>query len=167
MRNAYRILVGQRERKRILWRTRCRCEDNIKTGFKETEREIVNGLNWLKTSPLVGCGEHGDKTPGCTEGRQFLDKLSDCQLLNNDCTAWSSLLVRGEFLDQIRNCQLLKNDSATWSSLHRLYHENSKLVERTYDRFGTSQFTHFHTVALSNVILRFNSNHDTLRTHVM
>jgi hypothetical protein len=38
--NAYNILVGKPERKKPLWRPRCRWEYNIKMEFKEIGRRL-------------------------------------------------------------------------------------------------------------------------------
>jgi hypothetical protein len=43
-RNAYRILVGKPEGKRPLRRSRCRCEDNIKTDLSEIG---CGGMDWI------------------------------------------------------------------------------------------------------------------------
>jgi hypothetical protein len=54
MRNAYNILVGKPEEKRILGRPRYRWNDNIRIDFREIVREIVGRIhlaqdrgNWL------------------------------------------------------------------------------------------------------------------------
>jgi hypothetical protein len=44
MRNAYKILVGKPERKRILGRPKHRWEDNIRMDLKKTGRE---GVDWI------------------------------------------------------------------------------------------------------------------------
>jgi hypothetical protein len=41
-RNAYRILVKKPGRKKVLGRTKCRWEENIKLVFKETRCEVVD-----------------------------------------------------------------------------------------------------------------------------
>jgi hypothetical protein len=43
--NAYRVLVGKPERKRLLGRPRSRKEDNIKTGLSEIE---WGGMDWIE-----------------------------------------------------------------------------------------------------------------------
>jgi hypothetical protein len=43
-RNKYMILVGKPKGKKQIVRSRCRCEDNIKIGFKEIERD---GVAWI------------------------------------------------------------------------------------------------------------------------
>jgi hypothetical protein len=47
MRNAYNILVGKPERKRPLGRPRCRCEVNIRMGYRKRGLE---GVDWLHLS---------------------------------------------------------------------------------------------------------------------
>jgi hypothetical protein len=44
MRSACKILVGKPEGKRPLGRHRCRWEDNIRMGLRETERK---GVDWI------------------------------------------------------------------------------------------------------------------------
>jgi len=45
---------------------------------------------------VVGSCGHDNEPLGCIEGEEFLDKLSDCQLLKNDSAPWSwSVLVKG------------------------------------------------------------------------
>jgi hypothetical protein len=43
-RGVYRVLVGRRERKRPLGRSRCRWEDNIKMDLREIG---IDGTNWI------------------------------------------------------------------------------------------------------------------------
>jgi len=44
MRNAYKILVGNPQEKRLRGRIRCRCDGNIKINFSETVCEAVDCL---------------------------------------------------------------------------------------------------------------------------
>jgi hypothetical protein len=46
-RGVYRVWVGKSEGKRPHGRTRCRWEDNIKTGFQEVGCGAWTGLMWL------------------------------------------------------------------------------------------------------------------------
>jgi hypothetical protein len=39
--------------------------------------------------PVAGFCEHRNESSGSTEGGEFLDKLSDCQLLKKDYSQWS------------------------------------------------------------------------------
>jgi hypothetical protein len=39
--------------------------------------------------PVAGCCEHGNEPSGSIKGREFLDKLSDCQLLKKDSAPFS------------------------------------------------------------------------------
>jgi hypothetical protein len=43
-RNTFKILIGKPTRKRLLGRSRCRWEDNIRTDFKEIG---INVRNWV------------------------------------------------------------------------------------------------------------------------
>jgi hypothetical protein len=38
---------------------------------------------------VAGSYEHGNKASGSIKGEEFLNWLSDCQLLRKDCAAWS------------------------------------------------------------------------------
>jgi hypothetical protein len=38
---------------------------------------------------VAGYCEHGNEPSGSSKGEEFLDKLSDCQLLNKDIAPWS------------------------------------------------------------------------------
>jgi hypothetical protein len=49
MRNAYKILVGKSERKRIHRVSRRRWEDNIKMDLREIGLEVWIGFIWLRT----------------------------------------------------------------------------------------------------------------------
>jgi hypothetical protein len=48
----------------------------------------ASGLGW---GPVVGCCVHGDERSSSIKGGEFLDQLSDCQLLKKDCAQWSQL----------------------------------------------------------------------------
>jgi hypothetical protein len=49
-------------------------------------------MNWIQfapdRSPVAGCCEHGKEPLGYVEGEEFLDHLSDYQIINNDSTTW-------------------------------------------------------------------------------
>ena len=47
-RNAYRVLVGKSEGKRLLGRLRCRCEDNIKMDLRRWVVILETGYILLK-----------------------------------------------------------------------------------------------------------------------
>jgi hypothetical protein len=70
MRNAYKIVVGNPEGTRSLRRSRRRWEDNI-------------------SMTMVGCCGHGYEPSGFINGGEFLDQLSDYQLLK-DYSPWQS-----------------------------------------------------------------------------
>jgi hypothetical protein len=53
-RGAYKSLVGKRDRKRSLGRTRRRWEDNIKMDLQEVERGICAGLMRLRIGTSGG-----------------------------------------------------------------------------------------------------------------
>jgi hypothetical protein len=44
-RGVYRVLVGWSERKRLLGRSRCRWDDNIKMDLREIG---IDGANWIR-----------------------------------------------------------------------------------------------------------------------
>jgi hypothetical protein len=77
MRNAYKILFGKPERRRILERYIYRWEGNIKMDLKEIGCELdSSGLGWGTVA--VYC-EHGNKASGLfiTRG-EFLEHVSEC-----------------------------------------------------------------------------------------
>jgi hypothetical protein len=41
--------------------------------------------------PVAGCCENGNEPSGSIKGGEFLDSLSDCQLLNKDFALWSHI----------------------------------------------------------------------------
>jgi hypothetical protein len=63
MRNAYRILFGKSERKRLLGRTRRRQEDNIRSDLREIGWKIVYWIHvaqdrniwWLLVNTVMKC----------------------------------------------------------------------------------------------------------------
>jgi hypothetical protein len=73
-RNVFKILVGKPEQNKPIGRSRCRQEDNIKMHLREI-------------------GENGNEPSGSIKGGEFLDSLSDYQLLNEDSAPWSYLVV--------------------------------------------------------------------------
>jgi hypothetical protein len=44
----------------------------------------MDGIGWLRMESSVSSFEHIDEPLGSTNGREFLDQLSDCQLLKNN-----------------------------------------------------------------------------------
>jgi hypothetical protein len=60
-------------------------EDNIKTDLK-TENEGWNAFNLTRET---GSCEHGNAPSGSIKGGEFLDYLSDCQLLKKDSAPWN------------------------------------------------------------------------------
>jgi hypothetical protein len=41
---------------------------------------------------MTGAWEKGNQPTASTKGGEFLDQLSDCQLLNKNCVPWSKLI---------------------------------------------------------------------------
>jgi hypothetical protein len=72
MRNAYRISVGNPEKKGPFGRHRHRLEDNIKTDFKEIGYEGWTVFNWLMDT-MVGSCKHGNESSGSINDGDFLD----------------------------------------------------------------------------------------------
>jgi hypothetical protein len=64
-RNAYRILVGKREGKRLLGRPRRRWVDNIKIDLIEIGWD---GMDWIDLVP-----EHGNEPSGSIKCREILE----------------------------------------------------------------------------------------------
>jgi hypothetical protein len=48
MRNAYKILVGKPQGKKLFWKPRCKWKGNIKMHLKEKGKKMWAGLNWLR-----------------------------------------------------------------------------------------------------------------------
>jgi hypothetical protein len=55
MRNAYTNLIRKPEEDRLLRRSRCRWEDNIKIDLKDIGCEMWSGLIWLTIVKKVMC----------------------------------------------------------------------------------------------------------------
>jgi hypothetical protein len=72
--------LGEAERKRPLWRSKCRWEDNIKMGLKKGCEFVVPDKNRCRalTNTII-------KLRVLKEGREFLDQLNDCHILKKDC----------------------------------------------------------------------------------
>jgi hypothetical protein len=65
MTNAYSILVGKPEGKRLLGRPG-QWEDNIRRGLREIRWE---GVDWMH--PVAGPCEHNNEPSGSMKGREF------------------------------------------------------------------------------------------------
>jgi hypothetical protein len=46
-------------------------------------------IRCIKQGQVAGCCEHGNVASGSIEGREFLCKLGDYQLLNKDPAVWT------------------------------------------------------------------------------
>lgn len=53
MRNAYKIMIGNPERKRVLGKSRCRLGDNIKMDLRNIALE---GVDWIHPAERENCG---------------------------------------------------------------------------------------------------------------
>jgi hypothetical protein len=95
MRNAYKISVKKPEGKRPLERlTWHRWENNIKIYLKVIGCELDScGTGKGKA---VGPYEHGNEPSGFTKGGEFLNQLSNYQLLNKDSVSLSQLSISEE-----------------------------------------------------------------------
>jgi hypothetical protein len=73
-RNAYNILVGKPEGKRLLGRLRRRWVDNVKMDLRETgwDGMVWIGLTWLRIGSSRGSCEHGNETSGSINVGKFL-----------------------------------------------------------------------------------------------
>jgi hypothetical protein len=76
IRRVYKILVTRR------W------ENNIKININIQCARGWTGFSWLR---IAASGEHGNELPGSVKGVEFLDYLSDCQLLKNGALRPSGL----------------------------------------------------------------------------
>jgi hypothetical protein len=54
--------------------------------FKEADCEVWTGVSWLTTGTSGGLYEHDQETCGSIKDGEFLDHLSDYQLLNESPT---------------------------------------------------------------------------------
>jgi hypothetical protein len=72
-RSAYKFLVSTPEEKRSLGRNRNRCEDNIRTDFREIIWENVHWTYDSKLELAAGSCEHGNKASGSIKGGGLLD----------------------------------------------------------------------------------------------
>jgi hypothetical protein len=76
-RNAYIILVGKPEGKRILVISRHKLDDNIKIDLKEIAWEVVGWIN-LAERHVAGSCEYGNEPSGCLKCGEFPDKMRIC-----------------------------------------------------------------------------------------
>jgi hypothetical protein len=81
MRNVCKILVEKPEGKRILGRTRRCLEYNVKIDLKEIGYEIVDWIQVAQTGFRGGLCEDGNETSGPKKGEEFVEQLSEYQLL--------------------------------------------------------------------------------------
>jgi hypothetical protein len=68
MRNAYKILVGYPEGKRLLGRSSRRWEDNIIMNLREIEWE---SMDWIHLRSVGDPCEHNYEASGCIKGGEF------------------------------------------------------------------------------------------------
>jgi hypothetical protein len=47
------------------------------------------GVFWPGQGPVAGSGRHDNEPSNLIKGGEFLDQLSDYQLLKKDCDPWS------------------------------------------------------------------------------
>jgi hypothetical protein len=71
VRNAYRVLDGNREGRRPLQRSRLGWENIIKICIKEIGCGLDSAVSGLR--PIVGCCEHGNEPSGSIKGGVFID----------------------------------------------------------------------------------------------
>jgi hypothetical protein len=76
-RNAYNILFGKPEGKRLLVRPVRRWEDNIKTELREIGRKV--GLDFLGSGygSVASSCDHGNEPLGSMKSWKFIDWMSD------------------------------------------------------------------------------------------
>jgi hypothetical protein len=73
--------------KRPVGRPRRMWEDNIKMDLEEIVCENVDWIHVVQDG--AGCCEHGNEPSGSIKCGEFLDQLSDCQLLKKNSARWS------------------------------------------------------------------------------
>jgi hypothetical protein len=83
MRNVYNILVGEPEGKVPLGLHRFIWEDNIKVNLGYVECEHVD---WIKIGITFG---PGNEPSSSVRGGEFVEPLSNYQLLEKDFSSWS------------------------------------------------------------------------------
>jgi hypothetical protein len=72
--NAYRILVGNPEGKRLLRRRRCRWVVNIKMDLREIEWDGTDWINLAQgNGPVEGSCEHGNEPLGSIKCSEVLE----------------------------------------------------------------------------------------------
>jgi hypothetical protein len=54
---------------------------------------VWKGCNWFKLGSVASSRENGNELSCSTKGREFLDKLNDCQLVKKDSVPWCSYFV--------------------------------------------------------------------------
>jgi hypothetical protein len=87
MRNSYKILKGEPEGNRPLGRHKRRCEDNIRMDLSEIRWGVVDWIHLAQDKDQWRClNEHGNKRLDSIKGGEFIDWLSDYQLLKEDST---------------------------------------------------------------------------------
>jgi hypothetical protein len=59
----------------------------------ESRRKMIRSCGQVSfgsgRGPLRGSYEHGNEISGSIKGGEFLELLSDCQLLKKDCAPWN------------------------------------------------------------------------------
>jgi hypothetical protein len=74
MRNAYKVVSGKNDDKRLLGRPRYRSKDTVEMGHKTIEL----GLNYGSAyGPVAGSCEHGSEPSGSIKDGKFLGHLRD------------------------------------------------------------------------------------------
>jgi hypothetical protein len=68
--NAYNIMVGNTEGKRLIGRLMCVWEDNIKMDLREM---VWTAFIWLMVGSSGGCCKHSIEPVGSIKGDSFLD----------------------------------------------------------------------------------------------
>jgi hypothetical protein len=77
------ILVGKPEGKSPVGRSRCRWEDSIIIDLRQTEQNLWTRLICLRIRTSDRPCEHGNEPWGFIKRGEFLDWLSDYQLLKD------------------------------------------------------------------------------------
>jgi hypothetical protein len=78
MGNAYRILIGELERKEALGRLEDRWKDNVNTYLKGRGLKSCGS----RTVQMAGSCFNGTESEGTKQDERFLDQLSDCEILH-------------------------------------------------------------------------------------
>lgn len=87
IRNTYKVLVENSEGNRPLGRPRHRQNNNIKINPRRTWCVYILESTDSQKDPMPGSCELGNKPTGSTGSREFLDQLSNYQILKKDSTA--------------------------------------------------------------------------------